>query len=64
MPRNFTEAQAEVMVIIVFDAGAEALNVDLEQRSQLEERLVLQLRMISKGALLVPSLPRIMAGNK
>ena len=38
------------MVIIVFNAGAEALDVDLAQRRQLEERLVLQLRMISKGA--------------
>ncbi|MWL73364.1 DNA-binding transcriptional regulator FabR, partial [Escherichia coli] len=29
---------------------AEALDVGIEQRKQLEERLVLQLRMISKGA--------------
>ncbi|NJD85948.1 DNA-binding transcriptional regulator FabR, partial [Candidatus Erwinia dacicola] len=50
MPRSFTEAQAEAMVIIVFNAGAEALDIDAEQRRQLEERLVLQLRMISKGA--------------
>ena len=32
------------------NAGAEALDVDADQRRQLEERLVLQLRMISKGA--------------
>ncbi|MNZ96276.1 HTH-type transcriptional repressor FabR [compost metagenome] len=38
------------MVTIVFSAGAEALDVGVEQRKQLEERLVLQLRMISKGA--------------
>jgi hypothetical protein len=50
MPRAFTEAQAEAMVTIVFSAGAEALDVGVEQRKQLEERLVLQLRMISKGA--------------
>ncbi|KFC76852.1 TetR family unsaturated fatty acid biosynthesis repressor [Buttiauxella gaviniae ATCC 51604] len=50
MPRSFTEAQAEAMVTIVFSAGAEALDVDADQRRQLEERLVLQLRMISKGA--------------
>ena len=50
MPRSFTEAQAEAMVTIVFSAGAEALDVGPEQRRQLEERLVLQLRMISKGA--------------
>ena len=50
MPRAFTEAQAEAMVTIVFSAGAEALDIGVEQRRQLEERLVLQLRMISKGA--------------
>ncbi|ACS87539.1 transcriptional regulator, TetR family [Musicola paradisiaca Ech703] len=50
IPRSFAEAQAEAMVIIVFSAGAEALDVGLEQRRQLEERLVLQLRMIAKGA--------------
>ena len=38
------------MVTIVFSAGAEALDVDAEQRRKLEDRLVLQLRMISKGA--------------
>lgn len=50
MPRSFTEAQAEAMIIIVFNAGAEALDIDFKQRLHLEERLVLQLRMISKGA--------------
>jgi hypothetical protein len=50
MPRSFTEAQAEAMVTIVFSAGAEALDIDMEHRRLLEERLVLQLRMISKGA--------------
>nr|WP_225622554.1 HTH-type transcriptional repressor FabR [Musicola keenii] len=50
IPRSFAEAQAEAMVTIVFSAGAEALDVGLEQRRQLEERLVLQLRMIAKGA--------------
>ncbi len=39
MPRAFTEAQAEAMVTIVFSAGAEALDVGVEQRRQLEERL-------------------------
>lgn len=48
--RNVAEAQSEAMVIIVFSAGAEALDVDAEQRRQLEERLVLQLRMIARGA--------------
>ncbi|EBK2214703.1 DNA-binding transcriptional regulator FabR, partial [Salmonella enterica subsp. enterica serovar Schwarzengrund] len=31
-------------------AGAEALDIDLEKRAYLEERLVLQLRMIARGA--------------
>lgn len=50
MPRAFTEAQAQAMVTIVFSAGAEALDITAAQRQQLEQRLVLQLRMISKGA--------------
>lgn len=50
MPRHFAEAQSEAMVTIVFNAGAEALDVDAAQRRLLEERLELQLRMISKGA--------------
>ncbi len=50
MSRSFIEAQAEAMVTIVFSAGAEILDVDMAQRRQLEARLVLQLRMISKGA--------------
>ncbi len=50
MPRYFTEMQAEAMVTIVFSAGAEALDIDIEKRQQLEERLVIQLRMIAKGA--------------
>ncbi len=50
MPRSFIEAQAEAMVIIVFNAGADALDIDKVQRRLLEERLILQLRMIAKGA--------------
>lgn len=50
MPRSFTEAEAEAMVTIVFSAGAEALDIDAEHRRKLEHRLVLQLRLIAKGA--------------
>lgn len=50
MPRYFTEIEAEAMVTIVFSAGAEALDIDQEKRQLLEERLVLQLRMIARGA--------------
>lgn len=50
MLRSFTEAQAQAMVTIVFSAGAEALDMSALQRRRLEQGLVLQLRMISKGA--------------
>ncbi|KZN46945.1 HTH-type transcriptional repressor FabR [Pseudoalteromonas luteoviolacea] len=42
--------QAEAMVIIVFSSGAEALDLDLQQREELTERLIWQLRYIAKGA--------------
>lgn len=50
MPQYFTEIQAETMVTIVFSAGAEALDIDQGKRQLLEDRLVLQLRMIARGA--------------
>ncbi len=43
------QAQAEAMVILVFSAGAEALDMTPKKRKVLAERLVLQLRMIIKG---------------
>lgn len=42
--------QAEAMVILVFNAGAEALDLDSEARHELAERIVFQLRMIARGA--------------
>ncbi|MBY5923509.1 HTH-type transcriptional repressor FabR [Ferrimonas balearica] len=42
-------AQAEAMVILVFSAGAEAMDMTPKKRKVLAERLVLQLRMIIKG---------------
>lgn len=42
--------QAEACVILVFSSGAEALDLDSSDRTELAERLVIQLRMISKGA--------------
>ncbi|MGP1930758.1 MAG: HTH-type transcriptional repressor FabR [Arsenophonus sp. ET-YP4-MAG3] len=50
MPRYFTEIKAEAMVTIVFSAGSEALDIDQKRKQLLEERLVLQLRMIIRGA--------------
>lgn len=42
--------QAEACVTLVFSSGAEALDLDKQARSELAERLIIQLRMISKGA--------------
>lgn len=50
MPRRFNEAQAEAMVTIAFNLGAEALDFELEKRQQLIDKLIFQLRMVSRGA--------------
>ncbi|KKA44953.1 MULTISPECIES: HTH-type transcriptional repressor FabR [Salinivibrio] len=42
--------QSEACVILVFNMGAEALDLDPHARAELAERMVLQLRMIAKGA--------------
>lgn len=42
--------QANAAVIIVFSAGAEALDVEKKEREQLAERTILQLRLIARGA--------------
>lgn len=42
--------QAEACVTLVFSSGAEALDLEIYARADLAERLVIQLRMISKGA--------------
>ncbi|MFP3014049.1 MAG: HTH-type transcriptional repressor FabR [Arsenophonus sp.] len=49
MPRHFTELQAEAMVTIVFSAGAKALDIDKKKIQLLEDRLVLQIRIITRG---------------
>lgn len=43
--------QAEACVILVFSSGADALDLDKAARIDLSERLIFQLRMIAKGAL-------------
>jgi TetR/AcrR family transcriptional regulator, fatty acid biosynthesis regulator len=43
-------AQAEAMVTIVFNAGADALDMDLESRTELAERTIYQMQMIARGA--------------
>jgi len=43
--------QANATVIIVFSAGAEALDIDKNKRDDLTKRTILQLQMIAKGSL-------------
>jgi AcrR family transcriptional regulator len=50
MSRDEAFTQAEASVILVFSSGAEALDLEKNARDELTERLVMQLRMISKGA--------------
>jgi AcrR family transcriptional regulator len=50
MRRDEAFTQADASVILVFSSGAEALDLEKHERDELTERLVMQLRMISKGA--------------
>lgn len=50
MTRDEAFTQAEASVILVFNSGAEALDLDRRQRDELAERLIMQLRMMAKGA--------------
>ncbi|MCW9018210.1 MAG: hypothetical protein OQJ89_14665, partial [Kangiellaceae bacterium] len=43
-------AQAEAMVAVVFNAGAESLDAKPGQRKQIARRAVTQLRFIASGA--------------
>jgi AcrR family transcriptional regulator len=42
--------QAEAMVILVFNAGADALDQDSQQLAELTDRLIWQLRYIARGS--------------
>lgn len=50
MAQHQAQLQAEASVILVFSSGAEALDVDSQARHLLSERLIVQLRMVAKGA--------------
>ncbi|OEF26128.1 HTH-type transcriptional repressor FabR [Vibrio rumoiensis] len=50
MSREQASIQAEASVTIVFTSGAEALDLEPEARDALAERMILQLRMLAKGA--------------
>lgn len=48
--REEAAIQSEAMVTIVFNAGAEALDLSNEERQALSIRTIMQLRMVAKGA--------------
>lgn len=50
MPNYFNEAQAKAMVTIVFNSGADAIDFEPEQKQQLINSLIFQLRMVTRGA--------------
>ncbi len=50
MSKEEASIQAEASVTLVFSSGAEALDLSKQEREELTERLVMQLRMIAKGA--------------
>ncbi|NRB81725.1 MAG: DNA-binding transcriptional regulator FabR, partial [Saccharospirillaceae bacterium] len=50
LSRDEATIQSEAMVTIVFNAGAEALDLSNEERRALSDRTIMQLRMIAKGA--------------
>ncbi|MDN3680200.1 HTH-type transcriptional repressor FabR [Vibrio tapetis] len=52
MAREEAIVQAEASVTLVFSSGAESLDLDSESRKEQVERLVVQLRIIAKGAFL------------
>lgn len=49
-PAESAKIQAEAMVILVFNAGAEALDSSLAERKLLTEKAITQLRFVAKGA--------------
>lgn len=50
LPIQEASLQAEAMVKLVFSAGAEALDMNVEQKQALAERVKLQLRFVALGA--------------
>ena len=49
-PATDAKIQAEAMVVLVFSAGAEALDSKPAERKLLTEKVIHQLRFIAKGA--------------
>ncbi|MEZ8826664.1 HTH-type transcriptional repressor FabR [Vibrio amylolyticus] len=50
MSKDEALTQAEASVTLVFSSGAEALDLSKRERDELADRLIMQLRMIAKGA--------------
>lgn len=50
-PQYLAYVQAEGAVTLVFTAGSNALDMNAKEREQLKERVILQLRMLAKGAM-------------
>jgi AcrR family transcriptional regulator len=50
LDKTLATIQCEAMLIIVFNAGAEALDMTLEAREVLAERVIVQLNMIAIGS--------------
>jgi len=50
LDKTLATIQCEAMLIIVFNAGAEALDLTLEAREVLAERVIIQLNMIAIGS--------------
>ena len=48
--RYISNIQAEASVTVTFNAMSKALDMDTKERAELKDRVVLQLRMIAKGA--------------
>ncbi len=49
-PQDIAYVQSEGIVTLVFTAGANALDMNKKEREQLKERVILQLKMLAKGA--------------
>ncbi|WP_337842341.1 HTH-type transcriptional repressor FabR [Rheinheimera sp.] len=50
IPGEMAQVQADAMVIIVFHAGADALDATPEQRRHITQRTIMQLRWLAHGA--------------
>lgn len=62
--RDEASIHSDAMVTIVFNAGAEALDLSGEERLLLSERTIMQLRMIAKGSAVLRFPKNVKAGDK